>query len=183
MSRPISHPSCHPADPTATPTPHPSTCLLVKRLWAPPKPHNVQPLKKQLLHLTCSLARKSTVPTLLSSSSSSSALRRPMFGRPTKAKIVATCSLSALPLLCPKRLVGDHPSPSETPTCARLRALKLCASVTKSCCRVDDRFSGHSHRSTLQSRENYPAYQEAMYNEQQQCVVLEFCRAEQHIVK
>jgi hypothetical protein len=37
-------------------------------------------------------------------------------------------------------------------------------------CRVDDRFAAHSHRSTLQSRENYPVYQEPAYGEHQQCV-------------
>ena len=51
------------------------------------------------------------------------------------------------------------PHPRSCPSCSSTNTLR----------RVDDRFSGHSHRSTLQSRENYPSYQEPSYMEQQQC--------------
>jgi hypothetical protein len=50
---------------------------------------------------------------------------------------------------------------------ARSHAMFIAANTL---CRVDDRFAAHSHRSTLQSRENYPAYQESAYSEHQQCV-------------
>jgi hypothetical protein len=51
--------------------------------------------------------------------------------------------------------------------CPGARSCTSC-STTNTLRRVDDRFSGHSHRSTLQSRENYPSYQEPSYMEQQQ---------------
>jgi hypothetical protein len=44
----------------------------------------------------------------------------------------------------------------------------LLAPALKTPPRVDDRFSAHSHRSNIQSRENYPAYQDPSYGEQQQ---------------
>ena len=54
--------------------------------------------------------------------------------------------------------------------CVGARARALPHHTTNTPRRVDDRFAAHSHRSTLQSRENYPAYQEPAYNDHQQCV-------------
>jgi hypothetical protein len=59
--------------------------------------------------------------------------------------------------------------------CASTRA-RAASPATNTPRRVDDRFSAHSHRSTLQSRENYPAYQEPSYSEHQQCDMLRLPR-------
>ena len=121
-------PQCRPADPAATPTRPPSTCLQEKRHQAPLNPRSAQPPRKPHRRSICLPARKSAAPISpisSSSSSSSSGLPHPMFGRPTKARIAATCFLSAHPHLCPKHLADAPLSPSETPTCTSDRVLKL----------------------------------------------------------